>query len=641
MHSDFIPQGRLQLGCNYWASHAGTAMWRDWRPEQVERDFAALAAEGVTLMRVFPLWPDFQPIHLLRAGHGRPVEVRHGDHPLPDTAAGQAGLDETMLERFAWMCDAAQRHSLRLIVGLLTGWMSGRLFVPPALEGLNPITDPFALMWQRRFVHGFATHLRDKPAIVAWDLGNECNVLGPATNRAQAYVWTSVVSDAIRSADASRPVVSGMHTLYAPTDRVSDPWLIDDQAELTDVLTTHPYPYWVRHARIDAVDHFRTSHHATAETRLYADLGGKVCIAEEIGTMGPMVAGDEATAAFTRINLFSLWANDARAFLWWCAHDQAHLAHPPYDWNAIEQELGLFRGDGTPRPALREMRAFRDFVAALPFSELPPPAREAVCVLTHGQDNWGAAYAAHVLAKQARIELRFRHAEQSLPEAPAYLLPAISGPTAIPRRVWNDLLDRVRRGAVLYVSLADAVLPAFTETAGMELLSRAPRATPGEMRLGQTRLPLLRGDEMRFRSSGAQVLASDERSEPVFWSHACGRGRIFVCTAPIETQLADTPRAFEGADAPPFWRLYAAVADAAGRKRAVVLEDTRVALTEHDLLGGKRVVVAVNHSAETIKAKPRLASGWKLEADYRSAAVATDALPPGAAIVLVLRPDAT
>ena len=32
---------RFFVGCNYWASHAGTNMWRDWSAESVEADFAA------------------------------------------------------------------------------------------------------------------------------------------------------------------------------------------------------------------------------------------------------------------------------------------------------------------------------------------------------------------------------------------------------------------------------------------------------------------------------------------------------------------------------------------------------------------------------------------------------------------------
>ncbi|MBK8881096.1 MAG: hypothetical protein IPN67_01550 [Bacteroidales bacterium] len=57
-----IQQGHFSVGCNYWASHAGTHMWRDWRPEIIEQDFKLLSENGIRVLRVFPLWPDFQPI---------------------------------------------------------------------------------------------------------------------------------------------------------------------------------------------------------------------------------------------------------------------------------------------------------------------------------------------------------------------------------------------------------------------------------------------------------------------------------------------------------------------------------------------------------------------------------------------------
>ena len=33
--------GHFVVGSNYWASHAGAAMWRDWRPEIVADDLRA------------------------------------------------------------------------------------------------------------------------------------------------------------------------------------------------------------------------------------------------------------------------------------------------------------------------------------------------------------------------------------------------------------------------------------------------------------------------------------------------------------------------------------------------------------------------------------------------------------------------
>ena len=60
--SSFFESGKIAIGCNYWASNAGVYMWRNWNPAQVEKDLDLMAAHGMTVLRVFPLWPDFQPL---------------------------------------------------------------------------------------------------------------------------------------------------------------------------------------------------------------------------------------------------------------------------------------------------------------------------------------------------------------------------------------------------------------------------------------------------------------------------------------------------------------------------------------------------------------------------------------------------
>ena len=169
--------GVFLLGCNYWASHAGIAMWNHWRPEVVNADMANMVKHGIAVLRVFPLWPVFQPITALYQVAGQFKEFRFGDAPLPDTDAGQAGMSQEALDRFAALIDMADAHGLKLEVALITGWMSGRMFVPPALERLNMHTDPTALMWQTRFVKHFVKTFKDRPAILAWALGNECNCM--------------------------------------------------------------------------------------------------------------------------------------------------------------------------------------------------------------------------------------------------------------------------------------------------------------------------------------------------------------------------------------------------------------------------------------------------------------------------------
>jgi endo-1,4-beta-mannosidase len=216
--------GAFVTGANYWASHAGTDMWRDWRPEVVANDLQRLSAAGLQVLRVFPLWPDFQPLTLLYGGVGQPVEFRFGEQPLPDDEAGQAGVSAVMIERFQAFADLAHANGLKLIVGLLTGWMSGRLFVPPALEKLNVLTDPMALMWETRLVRYFVRRFKDHPAIAAWDLGNECNCMAPVPSCQAAWAWTSAITHTIRAEDSTRPVVSGMHSLLPNRDAAWSMW---------------------------------------------------------------------------------------------------------------------------------------------------------------------------------------------------------------------------------------------------------------------------------------------------------------------------------------------------------------------------------------------------------------------------------
>lgn len=325
--SILIQTGAFAVGANYWASHAGTHMWRNWRPDVIEKDFQQLSANGIRVLRVFPLWPDFQPIYRIYAGGGESKYIGFADgSTLPPSGVGSNGMSEVQLQHFETFADLAKKYNIKLIVGLITGWMSGQLYVPPALEGKKILTDPESLTWQQKFVTTFVRRLKAKPAFIAWDFGNECNVMENVDNHYQAYVWSSVISGAIRSEDKTRPVVSGMHSLSA-SDKAA--WRIVDQAATTDLLTTHPYSLWTPYASQDAINSMRTILHPAAETRLYADIGGKPCLTEETGVMGPMTAGEGEKVGFARTALFSAWAHDCKGLLWWCGYDQLSFMHPP------------------------------------------------------------------------------------------------------------------------------------------------------------------------------------------------------------------------------------------------------------------------------------------------------------------------
>lgn len=586
-------------------------MWAEWRPDAVRQDLKRLRQGELEVLRVFPLWPDFQPLTLLRGGAGGPVEFRHGETPLPDDPCGQAGMSAIMINRFATFLDMLSEQGLRGIVGLLTGWMSGRLFVPPGLEGLNVLTDPTALRWQVRFVRYFVSTFKNHPAILAWDLGNECNCMGQVS-RDQAYAWTALITQTIRAADTTHAVVSGMHGLSP-----EGIWTPFDQGELTDVLTTHPYPLFTPHCDQDPLNTLRSILHSTAESRFYADLGGKPCLCEEIGTLGPMFASEEVAAHFVRATLFSLWANDCHGLLWWCASDQTHLEHAPYDWCAVERELGLLRVDGRAKPVFKEIHAFRQMLDRLNIRSLPKRTREAVCILTESQDQWGVAYSAFILAKQAGLDLEFQYASQPLKDASFYLLPCLAGHRMIARRRMLDLLAKVEAGATLYVSLDNGLPDGFEALTGIEPLTRERGRTPGDITFegikGLASIPNQGTFKVNFRATRAEVLGREADGNPAFTVVPYGKGRVYFLAVPLETTLAQTPGAFHSESAPPYWRLYQHMAGIFLKRRALYKSHPMVGVTEHGLDASNRIEVIINYSPHPLQEKVVLRSGWRLK----------------------------
>lgn len=443
-------------------------------------------------------------------------------------------LDETMLERFGRFCDICEEFGLKLIVGLVTGWMSGRSFVPSALYGRNLSEDPLALSMQLRLVKGVVERFRDKQAILAWDLGNECNCLVNAQSRDAAFSWTGMIANAIRASDSSRPVVSGMHSLKA-ADR-GEVWTIEDQAQFCDVLTTHPYPVFVEHAYKDNFMSFRTLNHATCETKYYADLGEKPCLVEEIGTLGPMYCSDEKAAQFLHVNLLSNWINGAEGVMWWCANEQTNLTVQPYTRSMCEIELGMIDAKRKPKPVLLAMKQFAE-ERRLWNLDLPKARVDAVCILTARQDQWGTAYMTWCLAKQMSMNLRFCFANRRIPEAQVYLLPSLCGSEIMPRELYLELKRRVREGAVLYLSNDTGIIAEFEDLTGLKVMDSVRYHQERTVNVMGKEIPFVREQYFRIQSVGAQILACDSGDEPAVSVCSYGKGRVYYVNFPLESML--------------------------------------------------------------------------------------------------------
>ena len=149
---NIFKNGEFFIGANYWASNAGIQMWNRWDESAVVRDLDHLSRCDVKVLRVFPLWSDFQPIEAYRNGGGNVRTISRDAVAAIDSPEAVAGIDPVMVDRFVRFLDLCSERDIKIIVGLLTGWMSGRVYVPKALDGLKLYTDPTALKRETKYV---------------------------------------------------------------------------------------------------------------------------------------------------------------------------------------------------------------------------------------------------------------------------------------------------------------------------------------------------------------------------------------------------------------------------------------------------------------------------------------------------------
>ena len=590
------------IGCNYWASNAGTEMWRNWNENAVREDLRVLSENGVEYMRVFPNWRDFQPVIPVYAYRGQLVKYCLEGDKAPENPEY---IDEVMIARFRKFCDICEEFGVKLIVGILTGWMSGRAFIPSALFGKDLYTDPTALLFEQRFIRGMVTRFRDHKAIYAWDLGNECNCLGETASDEVTTNWSLTVANAIRAYDNTRPVVSGMHALAPGKDNGN--WTIAGQAEACDILTTHPYPYWAEFTDRDKIGALRTAIHATCENKMYADLGKRPCLVEETGTMGPMLCDEERAAAFMRLNLISNYVHGASGVMWWCANEQTNLMSDPYTRQMVELELGMRREDGTPKPVLLETGRISKILAS--FGDRLPAAKEdAVCILTHDQKQWGVAYMTYALAKQAGMNLRFAWCDDELPESNVYLMPSITGCYVMPRENYLKLISRVENGATLYISNDNGILAQFEQLTGLRVTDACIEAEKGSFTLGDNTFTYERTRRYEATSVGASILATDERGLPIISEYAKGKGRVIYAGFPLEASLINRSNTFDSNEHLIYRTIFGGVINA----HEVRTDAPAIGVTIHKDENGETVCAAINYTYTAVKPDFKTADGYSI-----------------------------
>jgi len=384
MPGDLAAGQPFRVGVNYWPRRKAMTWWKAFERGEVADELDVIADLGMSLVRIFLLWEDFQP--------------------QPDIVSSTALAD---LES---VCDLAAARGLGLDVTFFVGHMSGPNWAPRWLLGghepvpggrqvvsgtdpdagsyRNPFVAPTALAAAELLVRETVTRLRHHPAIWAWSLGNEPDLFALPPDERAGPDWAARLFALIRELDAEHHVSVGLHADSLMQD---NGLRADRMFEAADMAVMHAYPIY-RNFGAEALD----PDAVPFATALTASLSGRPTLMEEFGAC--TAPPGQATTTWEWQALGSAWSQvmlaeevlaehleevfprlldvGATGALLWCYADYAEELwdQPPCDTKLHERHFGLVRPDGSLKP---HTGVLRRFTAGGPLIQ-PPSARARI-----------------------------------------------------------------------------------------------------------------------------------------------------------------------------------------------------------------------------------------------------------------------
>lgn len=368
---------RFSLGVNYWPRRSAMAMWQRFDPGEVREDFSRIAALGLDTVRFFLRWDAFAP------------------------AAGR--VDPVMLERLVTVADLAAEQGLRTMPTLFCGHMSGVNWLPswtldpsegsgrfrtitergPSPYGIGDFYTGPLLEAQALLAAAAGRALRDHPALLAWDLGNEFSNLREPRAASEAAAWSARLTEVLGSA-SGRPACAGTHGEDLSRERN----LRLSSLDAPHVFATmHGYSVYSGFSRgrldPDVVPYLARLAAAFARKPvLFTEFGNPTCppgkrspyerVALPDEPPHPAVpADDPERAAFACLSeeematyctavLDRLQRQGRLGAYWWCWADYATELRdePPFDRAPHELTFGIVRSDGSEKPVAAALAAF-------------------------------------------------------------------------------------------------------------------------------------------------------------------------------------------------------------------------------------------------------------------------------------------
>ncbi|GAA1272767.1 cellulase family glycosylhydrolase [Kitasatospora nipponensis] len=356
-----------RFGVNYTPTRGWFHHWLDFDLDEVRADLDSVADLGMDHVRVFPLWPVFQPNRTL-------IRTR-------------------AVEQLVQLVDAARERGLDVAVDGLQGHLSSFDFQPAwtlSWHRRNLFTDPDVTTAQARLLQTLARALAERPNFLGMTVGNEINQFSGAPHPdpdliapAQAEEWLRRM---LRACEEGAPGRLHLHAEYdAAWYQDGHPFTPAQAARLGAVTAVHSWVFNGTAQRYGATG-TATTHHAAYLIELskaWARDPHRPVWLQEVGAPAPCVPAEGAADFATATVAGALDCEDVWGVTWWCSHD---VDRALADFPDLEYSLGLLTNDRRPKPAgraiARAIEQYRDKPPA-------PAPRHTALVLDAGPDEDG------------------------------------------------------------------------------------------------------------------------------------------------------------------------------------------------------------------------------------------------------------
>ncbi len=378
------------LGVNYWPRRKAMYWWPNFDADEVREEFDVIAGLGMTVVRIFLLWDDWQP--------------------TPDSVSADC------LKHLGAVCDIAAERHLGLDVTFFTGHMSGPNWAPgwlladgtdhpsPMVNQVvsggqivnktyrNMYHDAQARAAEELLLTTVVSEYKDHDAVYVWNLGNEPDLFAWPNTPADGRAWVKDMTALIKDLDSTHPVTCGLHIESIEQD---NHFRINEIYAETDVAVMHGYPMYQSWSRDELDPDF-----VPFMCALSSAFCGKPTMAEEWGgcTAAPgeasqvwewtaygqprtqFMASEDDFAEYIGKVLPKLIEVGSTGSVFWCYADYIEdlWDKPPCKESKHERFFGLVRPDGSLKP---HAEVIKQFAATNPTVD-PNPTRTVTLDVT-------------------------------------------------------------------------------------------------------------------------------------------------------------------------------------------------------------------------------------------------------------------